>query len=149
MKENCEFCKNEFNHTVIKDYENWQLQLFMNQYYLGRCLIKLKDHKIDITELNQDERSELFEIVLPELKDSIDNLFNPSLYNHATLGNDCRHFHLHFIPRYQSERKFNGKRFVDENYNTHYKPYPAEFKVSNTTFEKLKEKIGEEIKWSN
>jgi diadenosine tetraphosphate (Ap4A) HIT family hydrolase len=73
----CEFCENWFENTRIKEYQNWQISLYLNQYYLGRCLIKLKDHKVDLTELSSEERDELFEKVLPELKNAVDELFNP------------------------------------------------------------------------
>ena len=144
-EEECEFCNNEFEHTVIKEYENWKVQLFLNQCYLGRTLVKLKRHVVDLTELNREERSELFEKVLPKLKEATDNLFDPDLYNQATLGNDCRHFHLHVIPRYKDRRIFNGEEFKDENWNSDYKPYPKDFEIKQETVEKLKEKIGEEL----
>jgi diadenosine tetraphosphate (Ap4A) HIT family hydrolase len=145
MKDGCEFCENRFEHTRIKEYQNWQIQLFLNQYYPGRCLIKLKDHKVDLTELSPEERDELFEKVLPELKNAVDELFNPDLYNHATLGNDCRHFHLHFIPRYREKRELNGEIFRDQNWNSDYKPYPKDFEISEETFEKIKQDISAEI----
>lgn len=103
-REKCEFCHSQFSDTVIKEYQHWELQLFQDQYYLGRSLIKLKRHAVDLTELDEKERQELFDEVLPELKNSLDTLFEPDLYNQATLGNDCRHFHLHIIPRYRAER---------------------------------------------
>lgn len=145
MKEDCEFCQNEFEHTVIKDYENWEIQLFLNQCYLGRTLVKLKRHVVDLTEVNKQERVELFEKVLPELKQAADSLFDPDLYNQATLGNDCRHFHLHVIPRYETRRKFDGKEFKDENWNSDYKPYPKDFEVSDGTLETIRDAMADEL----
>jgi len=145
MKQDCEFCQNEFSHTVIKDYDKWQIQIFLDQCYLGRTLVKLKRHAVDLTELRQEERSELFETVLPELKEATDNLFDPDLYNQATLGNDCRHFHLHLIPRYKDSKKFNGETFRDENWNSDYKPYPEDFELSEETLNRIREELIEEI----
>jgi diadenosine tetraphosphate (Ap4A) HIT family hydrolase len=145
MKEDCEFCQDKFSETLIKEYSKWDIQLFLNQYYLGRCLIKLKRHAVDITELEEKERKELFENVLPELKEALDNLFSPDLYNHATLGNDCRHFHIHFIPRYKEERIFNGEKFKDENWNSNYSPYPDNFEISEGTFDKIRKSIRKQI----
>ncbi len=145
MKDDCEFCRDEFSHTTVKEYENWKVQLFLNQYYLGRCLIKLKKHKVDLTELSQDERNELFEKVLPEVQGAIDSLFEPDLYNQATLGNDCRHFHLHVIPRYEDKREFNGEVFRDQNWNSNYTPYPRDFEIKDESFKKLQDKISEKL----
>lgn len=143
--EDCEFCTNKFSNTVLKDYQNWEIQLFLNQHYLGRTLIKLKRHAVDLTDLEKEEREELFEEILPKLKQATDKLFNPDLYNHATLGNDCRHFHLHFIPRYKSERIFNGEKFKDKNWNREYNLPPTEQQISEETFEKLENKMSVEL----
>jgi diadenosine tetraphosphate (Ap4A) HIT family hydrolase len=145
MKEDCEFCRENFSETVIKEYSHWQVQLFLNQYYLGRTMIKLKRHAVDLTELEKDEREELFEEVLPGIQEALDQLFDPDLYNQATLGNDCRHFHLHLIPRYSDDRKFNGVVFRDENWNSHYKPYPDDFTIEQKTFHKLRKRIEKEL----
>lgn len=139
--ERCEFCREEFSHTTVKEYENWELQLFTNQYYLGRCLIKLNRHIVDLCNLKEEERAELFEKILPALKQAVDHLFDPDIYNYASLGNDCRHFHMHFIPRYGSPREFDGIKFKDENWNSHYKPYPKDFEIPEKTYKKLKKEV--------
>ncbi len=141
QKEGCEFCNAEFEHTVIKEYENWTAQLFLNQYYPGRCLIKLKRHIVDFFELKESERSELFEEVVPELKDALNNIFEPDLYNYASLGNDCRHLHLHLIPRYRSKRSFEYQDFEDENWNSNFTPYPIDFEIPDQTFERIRTEI--------
>lgn len=145
MIEECEFCREKFADTVLKEYRHWQVQLFLNQYYLGRTLIKLKRHAVDLNELEEEERQELFDKVLPEVEEALDQLFEPDLYNQATLGNDCRHFHLHLIPRYSEERSFQGVVFRDENWNSHYKPYPEDHKISQKTFDNLKKKMSNRL----
>lgn len=145
MEEECEFCQEKFEHTQIKKYDNWTVNLFLNQYYLGRCLIKLNRHTIDLFEITREERKELFETVIPELKQALNKSFSPDLYNYLSLGNDCRHLHIHLIPRYSSEREFKGKTFTDENWNSNYTPYPADFTVSENLFESIRSKIEEEL----
>lgn len=145
IESGCEFCRGEFEDTVICEFEYWEVQLFKDQSYLGRSLIKLKRHAVDLTDLNQNEREELFENVLPMLQDSLDTVFNPDLYNQATLGNDCRHFHLHVIPRYQDEREFEEIIFRDENWNSHYKNQESSLELSDNIFQKIKLKIRNEI----
>lgn len=143
--EDCEFCRNKFSETVLKEYENWEIQLFLNQYYLGRSIIKLKRHAVDITDLSKNEREELFEKVFPELENAVGELFSPDLYNQATLGNDCRHFHIHFIPRYSSDRELNGEVFSDKNWNEDYRASPTEHNIRDETFEKIEKRIEEEL----
>ena len=140
----CEFCQQKFSDTVIEEYRHWELQLFTDQNYLGRSLVKLKRHAVDLTDLRPEERKEFFEKVLPELEDVLDQVFGPDLYNQATLGNDCRHFHFHVIPRYSSERNFAGERFVDENWNSHYKD-TAENDTSKEVFNSIKNRLKQEI----
>lgn len=146
MSKECEFCQDKYRHTVIQEYDNWTIQLFLNQYYLGRCLILLDRHAVDITELKPREREELFEKALPNLKKSIDKEFQPDLYNYATLGNDCRHFHLHVIPRYSNEREFKGTTFEDQNWNSHYTPHPKDFEISENLFKEIKQKLASNLK---
>lgn len=145
QQSDCEFCRGKFSETVIKEYNKWEVQLFLNQYYLGRSIVKLKRHAVDITDLEKEERNELFEDILPELENAMDRLFEPDLYNHATLGNDCRHFHLHFIPRYSSKREFNGEVFKDENWNKDYRSTPTGQDITDETFEKIENSIQEEL----
>ena len=144
-EKDCEFCNEEFEDTVDKKYESWTVQLFLNQYYPGRCLIKLNRHIVDFFKLEEAERAELFEKVMPELKQVLNDIFDPDLYNYASLGNDCRHLHIHVIPRYSSEIVFRGVRFEDENWNSHYTPYPTDFEVSDKIFGEMKSEISTKL----
>lgn len=147
IKEDCLFCNNEFKYAEIKLYDNWSLQLFVNdQYYIGRSVIVLRGrHIIDITELNIEERKELFKNVLPDLKNAIDELFNPDMYNYSSIGNDCEHFHIHVIPRYKTKRKFDGDVFEDKFFNGTYSQDYERIKLSNKKIQKLKQNIKSNI----
>ena len=140
----CEFCQQKFSDTVIKEYQHWELQLFTDQSYLGRSLVKLKRHAVDLEELRSNEREEFFEKVLPELENALDEAFNPDLYNQATLGNDCRHFHFHVVPRYSSERNLAGEKFMDENWGHHYKD-SSDNNTSKEVFNEIMHTVQKEI----
>ncbi len=122
MKDNCVFCNKEFKDASIKEYNFWDLQLFVDdQYYIGRTVAVLRSRHIsNIIDLHKNERKELFNDVLPDINDSLDNLFSPDLYNYASLGNDCRHLHIHIIPRYKKPVKFDNELFIDEYWNQTY-----------------------------
>ena len=72
-------------------------------------------------------------------------LFGANLFNYASLGNDIRHLHIHFIPRYDHEVIFQNKKFKDERWNKNYSPYPEDFNISPDIIEKIKQKIGSEL----
>jgi diadenosine tetraphosphate (Ap4A) HIT family hydrolase len=38
------------------DSDNWRVQLHTDQYYLGRSLVVLKRHMVDINEMEDRER---------------------------------------------------------------------------------------------
>lgn len=141
---NCEFCQGEFDKDVVKNYSHWQVQLFEDQYYLGRSLVKLKRHVEDLSDLRQEERNEFFEKVLPELEQALDNLFSPDLYNQATLGNDCKHFHFHIVPRYSSPRTFEGEEFVDEAWRNHYALKSGK-DISQEVFSNIESRLEDEL----
>lgn len=130
----------------MKQYDNWELDLFTNQFYPGRSLVKYRDHKTDLNEIDAESRQELFEKVLPDIKNALDSIFSPDLYNYASLGNDCRHLHIHIIPRYKEDREFEGVEFSDENWNSHYMPYDTEFEIPEQVFEKIKIRITEVLR---
>lgn len=122
MVKNCLFCDDKFVDESIKRYDNWDLQLFRDdQYYIGRTVAVFKGrHIVDLTELSPDEREELFELLIPELQESLGKLYDPDMYNYSSIGNDCPHLHMHIIPRYKEPRTFQGKRFEDEYWDKTY-----------------------------
>lgn len=122
MNNKCIFCNKRFKYASIKEYKHWDLQLFVDdQYYIGRTVAALRGrHITNIKDLTKEEREDLFENVIPEINNSINKIFDPDLYNYSSLGNDCRHLHLHIVPRYKKVIEFEGKKFKDEYWNKTY-----------------------------
>jgi diadenosine tetraphosphate (Ap4A) HIT family hydrolase len=122
MKENCIFCNNEFEEFSIREYKNWDLQLFRDdQYYIGRSAIVFRNrHIVDLVNLNKNEYDELFTDVIPDLQKSLGKIFDPDLYNYSKIGNDCEHLHMHIVPRYKTSREFMGIKFEDEYWDQTY-----------------------------
>lgn len=137
--DNCLFCNNEFNFASIKKYDYWDLQLFVDdQYYIGRSVIVLRNrHITNISDINSAEREELFDEVLPDINNSLDSTFSPDLYNYSSLGNDCRHLHIHVIPRYENPVEFNGSTFKDEFWDQTYSQDYDRKELSEDNIEKL------------
>ena len=119
--ESCPFCESKFQDATIKEYEYWSLQVFVDdQHYIGRSVVVLKRHLVDLVGLSVKERNEFFDTVLPDLTTCLNQTFSPDLLNYAQLGNDCEHLHIHCVPRYKEPVLFEGEEFVDEYWGETY-----------------------------
>lgn len=137
----CTFCSNNFEYAILKEYKRWSTQLFVDdQYYLGRSVIVLKNrHAVDINELKEKEREELFKKALPDLKKALSSFSSPDFYNYCSLGNGCEHFHVHVVPRYKSKRYFKQKCFEDEYFGKNYSQDYERVKLQRKDFEDLRD----------
>ncbi len=110
----------DYSKNLIKDYAYWSLYVHSNQGYLGRCIVWCKrEDALDMTDATPQEREELF-VVLNDLRKAI-QIFQPDWLNYAFLGNEARHLHGHFIPRYATPKTFMGIVFEDKLYGHNYK----------------------------
>ncbi|OIO49691.1 MAG: hypothetical protein AUJ36_01790 [Parcubacteria group bacterium CG1_02_41_26] len=105
---------NKYEQNKIKDYQHWTVYVHENQSYLGRCVIACKRAKADdLANASQEELLEFLRII-NELKNALQKAFQTDWFNYSFLGNADQHLHCHFIPRYQTERVFEGIVFKDE-----------------------------------
>lgn len=149
----CPFCgdipsetREDMPTTRVTEYGHWTVLLHFNQYYLGRCIVALNRHIVDLFELQEEERRALFEMVVPDLRAALTAVFDPDLFNYAALGNQVRHLHLHVIPRYASPREFAGERFEDERWGRNYKPYPKPFDIPDEAFNEIRDRLRDAIR---
>ncbi|MCL4437659.1 HIT domain-containing protein [Patescibacteria group bacterium] len=111
----------DFSKRLIKDYKYWAVYIHENQGYLGRCIIWCKrENAADLTDATPEEQNELF-LILRRLKKAEEAIFRPDWFNYAFLGNETRHLHAHFIPRYAEQKEFSGVLFEDKLYGHNYK----------------------------
>ena len=111
----------DYSKFLIKDYRYWLINIHENQGNLGRCVVWCKrENALDMTDATPEEQAELF-IVIKELKNASYNLFQPDWFNYAFLGNETRHLHGHFIPRYAKPKTFMDIVFEDKLYGHNYK----------------------------
>ena len=73
-----------------------------------------------MVDATKDEQKELF-LVLEDLQRACKDCFNPDWFNYAFLGNETRHLHGHFIPRYKESKIFMGVTFEDKLWGHNYK----------------------------
>ncbi|PIR90977.1 hypothetical protein COU03_03465 [bacterium (Candidatus Gribaldobacteria) CG10_big_fil_rev_8_21_14_0_10_41_12] len=131
---------NKYEQNKIKDYQHWTVYVHENQSYLGRCVIACKRAKADdLANASQEELLEFLRII-NELKNALQKAFQTDWFNYSFLGNADQHLHCHFIPRYQTERVFEGIVFKDELWGHNYKT-DHNFQTTDEIREKIKQTI--------
>ncbi|MEK6953296.1 MAG: HIT family protein [Nanoarchaeota archaeon] len=135
----------DYEEVLIKEYGHWKVYLHENQGYLGRVYIwaKRKD-AFDFFDMTREEQEEYFKIGR-EIKKALKKLFEPDIYNYATLANVTRHLHTHIIPRYEDKREIFGITFIDERWSKNYAPQNNNFEVSEEVLIKIKDLIKSEL----
>lgn len=130
--------ENDYSKFLIKEYRHWLINIHQNQSYLGRCVVWCKrEDAVDMAHATREEQEELFD-VLRELKNACSAAFQPDWFNYAFLGNDARHLHGHFIPRYATPKELFGMTFEDKLYGHNYRtdhgfvtPEPVLLEIQN------------------
>lgn len=73
--------------------------------YPGFCRVIWNDHVKEMTDLTQNERSHLMEVVW-QVELAQREIMQPEKINLASLGNMTPHLHWHVIPRYLDDAHF-------------------------------------------
>jgi diadenosine tetraphosphate (Ap4A) HIT family hydrolase len=111
----------DYSKFLVKEYEHWAIYVHQNQGYLGRCIVWCKrEDALDLADATEAEQKELI-TTLHDLREATKKAFQADWFNYAFLGNGTRHLHGHFIPRYASERTFEGVTFTDDRWGHNYK----------------------------
>ncbi len=137
----CIFCKKE-KINFIKETKYWNILLGMNQSQLGRCIVVLKRHCGNLSELEQNEILDFFGIA-KQLENATKKSFDATMFNWTCLMNDAYkenppqpHVHWHFLPRYDHDVVIDGTKFSDSKFGQYY-DREGNIEIS----EKLKQKI--------
>jgi len=130
----------DFSKNLVKGYKHWEIYVHENQGYLGRCVVWCKrDDALDLADATPEEQSELF-LVLRDLREATKKVFQPDWFNYSFLGNETRHLHGHFIPRYAKTKTFMDIVFEDKLYGHNYKTDHG-FKTSAELLAEVKDKL--------
>ena len=130
----------DFSKNLVKEYKYWEIYVHENQGYLGRCVVWCKrDDALDLADATPEEQSELF-LVLRDLREATKKVFQPDWFNYSFLGNETRHLHGHFIPRYAKTKTFMDIVFEDKLYGHNYKTDHG-FKTSAELLAEVKDKL--------
>lgn len=106
----------KYQKFLIKDYKFWKAYLHPDQSIIGKVYLWCnREDADDFVEMTVKEREEFFEAV-KEIKQAINELFKPDLFNYAALQNVTSHLHVQILPRYKEERVFEARTFKDNHW---------------------------------
>ncbi len=83
------------------------LYLFKEQTYKGRCVVAYNDHKSEIFELNDEERS-LFMKDVARAAGALNKAFSPDKMNYGAYADTMTHLHFHLVPKYKDGPTWGG-----------------------------------------
>jgi len=131
----------DYSKMLIKQYKDWGVYVHGDQSYLGRCVVWCdREDALQLTDASKEEQEELF-LILNELQRASEKAFGGEWFNFSFLGSYDRHLHCHFIPRYSSDKEFEGVIFSDERWGHHYKNPNIQFKTSPEILESVRLKM--------
>ncbi len=134
----------DYSHLLIKDFGLWGVYVHENQGYLGRCVVWCnREDALDLVDATVQEQEQLF-VILQKLRKASIEVFNPDWLNYAFLGNETRHLHGHFIPRYKRDVEYEGVVFKDELWGHNYKTNKS-FVTPPEVLEKIKLQMKETL----
>ena len=116
----CPYCEHteklaSFAYPVC-ELKTTEFFLFREQSYRGRCLLALKRHAEEYSQLTEQERIDLQED-LHKVTYALDQLFQPGKVNLGAFGDTVRHFHIHVVPKYPGELDWGGTFQMNPNQN--------------------------------
>ena len=100
--ETCELCSSVGGEFV------WESSLcrvvcIADVDYPGFCRVILNRHEGEMTDLSEEERSQVMRVVFA-VEAALRKLINPDKINLASLGNMTPHVHWHVIPRWRNDK---------------------------------------------
>jgi diadenosine tetraphosphate (Ap4A) HIT family hydrolase len=110
---------------LIHEFDNSFLMLGEHQFYQGYCVLVLKPHYREMTDLDPSLQAALFKEMMSATK-AIQDAFKPHKMNMCSLGNVVEHIHWHFFPRYQDDPDFKNPPWLQMHSFDQAKVSPSE-----------------------
>jgi len=104
--------------TCVHEYDEWVVLLRLRQVTLGSLVLAYKGDARAWPEVSEKGFAEL-KWATAELEATLKKLFSCDKINYLMLMMVDPHVHFHVIPRYASEREFEGLRFTDRGWPKH------------------------------
>ena len=111
INNDCFYCAQDERLTdlmiEICKLESSTLYLFKEQTYKGRCVVAYNDHKSELFDLNDEERS-LYMKDVAHVAGALNSAFSPSKINYGAYADKMTHLHFHIVPKYENGPSFGG-----------------------------------------
>jgi diadenosine tetraphosphate (Ap4A) HIT family hydrolase len=104
----------KFNYptSLIKKYNHWVVLLRPKQITLGSIVIAYIPDVESLSDVTKEGFNEL-QIVIKNLEDTLKKTFSYDKINYLMLMLVDKQVHMHVIPRYKTNKQFNGMKFLD------------------------------------
>lgn len=126
--------------TLVKEYENWLLLCRPKQVTLGSLIFICKDQVDAFSKISEKSFNELPKAV-KEVEAKIKELFQNDKINYLMLMMVDPEVHFHIIPRYSSNREFEGITFNDPSW-----PRKPDIDIVNEVSEEVLEKLIQKLR---
>ena len=100
---------------LVLDRGGWSWSVRPSQPTLGSGIISLNRYALRLSDVSTEEMAALADLV-GKLERAIGACFNHSIMNYLMLMMVDHQVHYHVIPRYDGERWFGGRRWVDNGW---------------------------------
>jgi diadenosine tetraphosphate (Ap4A) HIT family hydrolase len=122
----CSWSAEDQEYLFICDSRFWRIVLAPNQILVGRCVIHLKRHCGDISELNSEEVLDWLHMVVI-IETALRKAFDATMFNWSCLMNysyhECPpnpHIHWWVVPRYNHSVLVSNYKFEDPQFSHPY-----------------------------
>lgn len=93
--------------TEVGKMKAGTLYLFRDQSHKGRCVLALNDHKKELYECEDQERSDYMADIAAASK-AVKKLWGCTKINLGSFGDTNPHLHFHIVPKYEGGFEFGG-----------------------------------------
>ncbi len=98
--------------TLIKEYDNWCVLLRGKQATLGSLVLVEKSEATNYGQITEEAFKEQRQAVA-DIESTLEKMFGPQKFNYLMLMMVDPNVHFHVLPRYESDKTFEGVTFKD------------------------------------
>jgi diadenosine tetraphosphate (Ap4A) HIT family hydrolase len=100
---------------MVLENRSWTWSVRPAQPTLGAGVLSLNRYALKLSDVTQEEFSDLAEMI-PLVEKRVSTAFNHNIMNYLMLMMVDHHVHYHVIPRYDADRTFSDRQWVDNGW---------------------------------
>lgn len=121
--------------TLVKEYRHWYVLCRFKQVTLGSLILICKDQVDAFSKISPESFAEL-PVAIKEIETNLKELFQNEKINYLMLMMRDPEVHFHVVPRYSTDKEFDGVIFKDSAW-----PKKADIDVVNDVGDDTLQKI--------